>query len=313
MRSCSSCWRSRTSAPASRCFAARAQETVDWLAREMTTEEGAFCASLDADSEGEEGKFYVWSLRRDRSKCSARRTPNSSRATMTSRAEGNFEGHNILNRLSAGAGAAGRREHGSPTLRAKLLAARGAARAPRPRRQSAGRLERPDDRGAGQCRRASRRAVLDPHGGARLHVHRRQDDARRPARPFLAAWQAAVSGARIRLRHHDPRRAGAVRGDRRAGLSRTRADLAGRARSPLCQPRRPAAISSPPAMPKAWWCGRPRPPTRRRPIRTRIAAQNLVRLAGYTGLEAWRDAGRPSVRRICCRSRPRTCSCMWRC
>src|SRR6476660_8928255 len=80
-------------------FAQRARETVAWLAREMITGEGAFCASLDADSEGEEGKFYVWSLVEIEAVLADRADAAFFAAHYDLTLDGNFEGHNILNRL----------------------------------------------------------------------------------------------------------------------------------------------------------------------------------------------------------------------
>ena len=87
------------SAPARRCSASARYETVGWLTREMTTAEGAFCSSLDADSEGEEGKFYVWSLP-EITALLGEGDAAFFAAHYDVTAGGNFEGHNILNRLN---------------------------------------------------------------------------------------------------------------------------------------------------------------------------------------------------------------------
>ncbi len=71
------------------------RETLDLVLREMTDTSGGFYASLDADSEGEEGKFYLWEkqevesiLGKDQAGLSCRYYHISS--------HGNFEGKNIL-------------------------------------------------------------------------------------------------------------------------------------------------------------------------------------------------------------------------
>jgi uncharacterized protein YyaL (SSP411 family) len=88
---------------------------LDWMLREMRPPDGGFAAALDADSEGVEGKFYVW-------------TPGELRDALGERADdaiaffgaterGNFEGANVLVRK-------GEEPEDLDALRARLLEAR---------------------------------------------------------------------------------------------------------------------------------------------------------------------------------------------
>jgi len=88
----------------------------------MTTEQGAFAASLDADSEGEEGKFYVWSSDEVIRELGVEEGAFFGRYYDVT-PEGNFEGRNILNRLKAPP-RSDADEARLAALRAKLLAVR---------------------------------------------------------------------------------------------------------------------------------------------------------------------------------------------
>jgi uncharacterized protein YyaL (SSP411 family) len=79
-------------------YEARLRESIAWLLREMRVPSGAFAASLDADSEGEEGKFYVWT----ESEIDAALPPAQGvlfKKIYDVTPGGNWEGKTILNRL----------------------------------------------------------------------------------------------------------------------------------------------------------------------------------------------------------------------
>lgn len=70
-------------------------ETMEYVMEEMTAPGGAFYSAQDADSEGEEGKFYVWSEKELREVLGPGLAEFAAKVWGVS-ASGNFEGHNIL-------------------------------------------------------------------------------------------------------------------------------------------------------------------------------------------------------------------------
>lgn len=78
-----------------------AAQTAAYIRREMTSPEGGFYAAQDADSEGKEGVYYLWSM----SQLKEALTEETARVVLKYYGvteAGNFEGLNVLNRLTAG-------------------------------------------------------------------------------------------------------------------------------------------------------------------------------------------------------------------
>ncbi|MDR7533475.1 MAG: thioredoxin domain-containing protein, partial [Armatimonadota bacterium] len=77
-------------------YRAVAEETLDYLLREMQDPAGGFYSSQDADSEGEEGKFYVWTQREIRDALGDDAALFEDAYGVS--AQGNFEGRTVLHR-----------------------------------------------------------------------------------------------------------------------------------------------------------------------------------------------------------------------
>ena len=110
-----------------------ADEIVDYLLRDMLDPEGGFHSSEDADSEGVEGKFYVWDVDEVQRILGAEAGSRFCRAYDITR-HGNFEGHNIPNLPCSLTEFAGQEKTPLNELRAELAEGRAKLFAERERR-----------------------------------------------------------------------------------------------------------------------------------------------------------------------------------
>ena len=98
-------------------------ETVDYVLREMTSPEGGFYSAQDADSEGEEGKFFVWTAEEIEAVLDEEEADLLGR-TYGVMPGGNFEGNTILNLKRTVAEVAQEAGAAVETMAARLAAAR---------------------------------------------------------------------------------------------------------------------------------------------------------------------------------------------
>ena len=98
------------------------EETLDFVARELTHPDGGFYSSLDADSEGEEGKFYVWTREEIRDALFDNADFDIFIAAYGITDKGNWEGRTVLQRALDDASLAARFQLDAETVPAKLAA-----------------------------------------------------------------------------------------------------------------------------------------------------------------------------------------------
>ncbi len=102
-------------------FRKRIEETVNWLEAEMALPDGGFASGLDADSEGVEGKFYVWDAEEIEAVLGVEAAIFMQKYNVSR--QGNWEGKTILHRLDM-AGYSAQEDDDLQPLRKKLLAVR---------------------------------------------------------------------------------------------------------------------------------------------------------------------------------------------
>ena len=212
-------------------YRAVATGTLDYMLRELTTDDGAFAASQDADTDGIEGLTFTWRAPEIREVLGDAAALFAAAYGVTD--EGNWEGVTILSRVAGDAELAERfglaaTEVAARLAEARALPARAAWRAAAAgaRRQGARGLERAGDRGVrGRGRRArgdrsgrGRDATAPPPNGPPTPIVGGLLARRRLARPVVEGRPGGRARRARGLRPPRRRAAGALRGDVRRAL-----------------------------------------------------------------------------------------------